>query len=98
MNAESWGFVVYFKPDRLLSADIREKRDMLIFYLWKNAGMGNRQIGEVFGLTYSSVSEIVTSFGKGYTKMVIWKKHEALLQISRFDPRHRDPRHFDATQ
>jgi len=38
MNAESWGFVVYFKPDRLLSADIREKRDMLIFYLWKNAG------------------------------------------------------------
>jgi len=93
MNAESWGFVVYFKPDRLLSADIREKRDMLIFYLWKNAGMGNRQIGEVFGLTYSSVSEIVTSFGKGYTKVVIWKKNEALLQNSRFDPRH-----FDATQ
>ena len=88
MNAERWGFVVYFKQGRL-SANIREKRDMLIFYLWKNLGMGHREIEEVFGLTYSSVSKIVTSFRKGYTKMVIWKKHEALLQTSRFDHRHR---------
>jgi len=61
MNAERWGSVVCFKPGRL-SANIKEKRDMLIFYLWKNPGMGHRQIREVFGLTYSFVSKIVTSF------------------------------------
>ncbi len=30
--------------------------------------MGNRQIGEVFALTYSSVSKIVTNYRKQFEK------------------------------
>ena len=70
---------VFFKPGRL-PADIREKRDMLIFYLWNNSGTGNRQIGEVFALTYSSVSKIVANFRKRYEEnsdLVI--RYEALI-------------------
>jgi REP element-mobilizing transposase RayT len=70
---------VFSKPGRL-PADIREKRDMLIFYLWQNSGMGNRQIGEVFSLTYSSVSKIVTNFRKQFEKNSgLEKKYEALI-------------------
>ena len=56
---------IFTDPGRL-PVDIKEKRDMLIFYLSKNVGMSNRQIGEVFGLTYSAVSKIGTSFRMRY--------------------------------
>jgi len=70
---------IFFKPGRL-PADIRKKRDMLIFYLWKNSGMGNRQIGEVFALTYSSVSKIVVDFRKRYEEnSELEKEYEALI-------------------
>ena len=62
---------VFSQPGRL-PADIREKRDMLIFYLWKNSALGNRQTGTVFFLTYSSVSKIVTNFRKRYEKIANW--------------------------
>ncbi|MBC2695620.1 MAG: transposase [Desulfobacteraceae bacterium] len=52
---------IFSKPGRLPEA-IKKKRDMMIYYLWKHSGMNNRQVGEVFGLTYSSVSKIVKSF------------------------------------
>jgi len=53
---------------------------MLIFYLWKNSGMGNRQIGEVFALTYSSVSKIVTNFREQYKcNSELEKEYEALI-------------------
>ena len=58
---------IFSRPSRL-PADIREKRDMLIFYFWQNSGMGNRQIGAVFSLTYSSVSKIVTNSRKQFEK------------------------------
>ena len=58
---------IFSQPGRL-PADIREKRDILTYYLWKNSGMGNRQIGEVLALTYSSVSKIVTNFRKQFEK------------------------------
>jgi len=70
---------IFFKPGRL-PADIRKKRDMLIFYLWKNSGMGNRQIGEVFALTYSSVSKIVVNFREQYkSNCELEKKYKTLI-------------------
>ena len=53
---------------------------MLIFYLWQNSGMGNRQIGAVFSLTYSSVSKIVTNSRKQFEKNSgLEKKYEAFI-------------------
>ena len=34
----------------------RKKRDFLIYLLWQSGQYGNKKIGELFGLTYSSVS------------------------------------------
>ncbi|MCK4530642.1 MAG: transposase [Candidatus Marinimicrobia bacterium] len=70
---------IFFKQGRL-PADIKETRDMLIFYLWKDSGLGNRQIGEVFGLTYSAVSKIVGNFRKRYERnSELVKKYEVVI-------------------
>ena len=48
--------------------------------------MGNRQIGEVFDLIYSSVSKIVSNFRKRYGgDGDLEKDMSYLLQNSRFD-------------
>lgn len=39
----------------------RDNRDLLVFSLWKIGTMTNADIGRLFGMTYSSVSHIVTS-------------------------------------
>jgi hypothetical protein len=44
----------------------KEKRDMLIYLLWKTGGLSNQEIGSLLGVTYStlpaSLMEIIASF------------------------------------
>lgn len=40
----------------------KEKRDMLIFLLWKTGRLSNKQIGNLMGVTYSTVSKIISAF------------------------------------
>lgn len=41
----------------------KEKRDMLIYLLWKTGGLSNQEIGSLTGVTYSLVSKVVSTFG-----------------------------------
>ncbi len=41
----------------------KQKRDMLIYLLWKRGGLSNKEIGTLFGVTYSMVSKVVSTFG-----------------------------------
>ncbi|MEJ2156487.1 MAG: transposase [Desulfobacteraceae bacterium] len=50
------------KAKRVASSD-KEKRDMLIYLLWKTGGLPNKEIGILMGITYSAVSKIVSAFG-----------------------------------
>ena len=42
--------------------DEKEKRDMLIYLLWKIGHLSNQEIGSFFGVTYSAVSKVVSAF------------------------------------
>ncbi|WP_435550373.1 winged helix-turn-helix transcriptional regulator [Desulfobacterium sp. N47] len=42
-----------------VSADDKDKRDLLVYLLWKTGRFSNREIGNRFGLTYSAVSQRV---------------------------------------
>jgi REP element-mobilizing transposase RayT len=46
-----------------IAPDEKEKRDMLIYFLWKTGGMPNKEIGPLLGVTYSTVSKVVSAFG-----------------------------------
>ena len=59
---------MYGLLDGPIAGGDKRKRDMLIFYWWKNPVMGNRQIREMFALSYLSVSKIVKKFRKQYEK------------------------------
>jgi putative transposase len=50
------------KAKRIASGD-KEKRDMLIYLLWKTGGLSNKEIGTLMGITYSTVSKVVSTFG-----------------------------------
>jgi REP element-mobilizing transposase RayT len=41
----------------------KEKRDMLVYLLWKTGGLTNKEIGSLLGVTYSTVSKVVSAFG-----------------------------------
>lgn len=41
----------------------KEKRDMLIYLLWKTGGLSNQEIGSLLGITYSTVSKVANAFG-----------------------------------
>lgn len=40
----------------------KDERDVLIYFLWKHARLGNQKLGELFGMTYSAVSKCVANF------------------------------------
>lgn len=46
----------------IVNSKEKEKRDMLIYLLWKTGRMSNQNIGSLFGITYSAVSKIVSAF------------------------------------
>ena len=50
------------RGNKKISADDKEKRDMLAYLLWKTGRLSNQEIGSYFGLTYSSISKIISNF------------------------------------
>lgn len=40
----------------------KEKRDMLIYLLWKTGRLSNKEIGAFLGVTYSTISKVVSAF------------------------------------
>ena len=42
-----------------IGAGEKDKRDLLIYLLWKTGRLSNREIGAYFGLTYSAISRRV---------------------------------------
>jgi REP element-mobilizing transposase RayT len=49
---------------RRVSGGEKEKRDMLIYWVWKSGLLTNGQIGNLFGFTYSAVSHSVREMKK----------------------------------
>ncbi len=45
-----------------IAPEQKEKRDMLIYLLWKTGRLSNRHIGAMLGVTYSTVSKVVSVF------------------------------------
>jgi CRP-like cAMP-binding protein len=50
--------------EKRVTPEDKDKRDLLIFLLWKNGRLTNKEIGSYFGLTYSSVSRRVAKTRK----------------------------------
>ena len=44
-----------------LSGTEKEKRDMMVYLIWKTGALTNEKIGQLFGLSYSAVSHAVKS-------------------------------------
>jgi len=55
------------RPKRM-TPEQREKRDFMIYLLWETGRFTNQKIGELFGLTYSTISRRVSDFGIRLTK------------------------------
>jgi hypothetical protein len=47
-----------------VSGGEKDKRDVLIYWVWKAGHLTNAQVGNLFGLTYSAVSHNVTEIKK----------------------------------
>lgn len=45
-----------------ISGPEKDKRDLMIYLLWKTGGFSNDQIGRLFGISYSAISHAVRSF------------------------------------
>ena len=52
---------VKFKQSKRLSSPEKEDRDLLFFLIWNTGRFTNRKIGDLFDLTYSSVSHSIKS-------------------------------------
>lgn len=52
--------IEHFRQAGRLTGDDRNKRDVIAILLWETGKYNNRQIGELLGLTYSSVSRRLT--------------------------------------
>jgi REP element-mobilizing transposase RayT len=52
----------FLKQAPRVSSRDKENRDLLIYSAWKTGRLTNTQIGDLFGVTYSSVSHSVKSF------------------------------------
>ena len=46
---------VFYRNAKRIGAGEKDKRDTLIYFLWKTGRLSNREIGTFFGLTYSAV-------------------------------------------
>jgi putative transposase len=50
-----------FVQMKRLSGTAKDKRDLLLYFLWRAGRLSNEQIGNLFGISYSAVSHIVRS-------------------------------------
>ncbi|MDP2646349.1 MAG: transposase [Desulfobacterales bacterium] len=62
-----------------MTSEQREKRDLMIYLLWETGRFTNLKIGELFGLTYSSISRRVSDVGICMTKGKMFR--ERYLQL-----------------
>ena len=53
--------VKYFVQAKRLSGADKDKRDLLLYFIWRAGHLGNEQIGNLFGISYSAVSHTVSS-------------------------------------
>jgi len=51
----------HFRQVPRITKSDKDNRDLLIFSVWKTGLLTNEEIGRLFGMTYSSVSHIVSS-------------------------------------
>jgi REP element-mobilizing transposase RayT len=57
-----------FKEAPRISSKEKEDRDILIYLLWKTGRLTNAKIGNLFGVTYSSVSHSIRAVNTGMKK------------------------------
>ena len=65
---------VELSSSKRLSGQKKDDRDLLIYIIWKTGILTNEKIGQLFGLTYSSVSHSVRSFKSKLKKDAKLKK------------------------
>jgi len=57
--------MLFFKQSRRIPKSVKANRDLLVYCLWKAGILTNKKIGELFGVSYSSISHIVKSVQSG---------------------------------
>ena len=45
-----------YAPWHRVRGEIKEDRDLVLYALWEKGVFGNKEIGQVFGLSYSAVA------------------------------------------
>ena len=69
----------FVKAGRVLGPE-KDKRDLMIYLLWKTGGYNNDQIGRLFGVSYSAVSHAVRSL-----KAKLQDNHELLTTFNKIN-------------
>ena len=77
----------FFRESGRLLGNNRDKRDAILFFLWKTGSCSNQKIGELFNITYSSVSRRVShvkaQLKRGDDCMIkkIYKKLNEIIKV-----------------
>ncbi|MGB9499688.1 MAG: AsnC family protein, partial [Dissulfuribacterales bacterium] len=74
----------YFRRSGRLMGEARDKRDVIVYLLWETGRYSNRQIGDVLGLSYSSVSRRITevkSYVRSSKESSVKKFYDAIKTI-----------------
>jgi len=53
--------MLLFQQSRRIPKSVKANRDLLVYCIWKTGILTNEKIGELFGVSYSSISHIVKS-------------------------------------
>ncbi len=61
----------FFRESKRLLGNSRDKRDAILYFLWKTGRCSNQKIGELFNITYSSVSRRVSHVKEQLKKVTI---------------------------
>ncbi|MHC4106249.1 MAG: transposase [Planctomycetota bacterium] len=69
----------HFVHAKRLSGAEKENRDMLLYGIWKTGQLKNKQIGNLFGLSYSGISHAVKS-----TKLKLSNSRQFQLKFNQF--------------
>lgn len=69
-----------------LTGKLKDKRDLLIYFLWETGLYRNREIGDLFGLGYSSISRRIN-----ITKTRLRKKDELTATYEKLKNRFTSP-------
>ncbi len=70
-----------------IGVEEKDKRDLLIYLLWRIAGISNKEIGTLFGLSYSAISRRVKIIRDRISiEPQLEKDFQTLKSQIRFDP------------